>query len=299
MRKWFIALMAMLGTLPFTLNAKTISVQSVQGIETLPVKPSRIAVFDLGALDTVSVLGGEVVALPKATALPPYLTKFNDEHYLDVGSLKEPNFEKLNEAEPDLNIISARQARLEARFDEIAPTYFSGIDMQNFYPSFQQNVRNIAAILDQKPLAESKLLLLDKQMQAIKQKTKSKTALLLLVNESKLSTYGQDSRFGLLFQGYGFTPVDNDIKAATHGMSVSFEYVLAHNPDYIFVIDRTAAITEKKDNAKKVLDNDIIRRTQAYQHGRIVYLDPANWYLAMGGLQAMQMMNDEIEAALK
>ena len=38
-------------------------------------------------------------------------------------------------------------------------------------------------------------------------------------------------------------------------------------------MDRTAAITEKANNAQKVLDNDIIKQTKAYKDGHIVYLD--------------------------
>ncbi|MBV7388361.1 siderophore ABC transporter substrate-binding protein [Pasteurellaceae bacterium TAE3-ERU1] len=299
MKKPLLALAAALGLLSSVALANDVTVQSVQGAQTVPQNPQRIAVFDFGALDTIATLGGNVVALPKATALPAYLNAFAGEQYRDVGSLKEPNFEVLNEVAPDLSIISARQAKVEQRFAEIAPVYYSGIDILQFYPSFQQNVRNIATILNKSAQADEKLNALDAQVQAIRAKSQGKTALVLLVNESKLSTYGDASRFGLIFQGYGFTPADKNIKASTHGMSVSFEYVLEHNPDYIFVIDRTAAITEKKDNAKTVLNNDIIKRTKAYQHGHIVYLDAANWYLAMGGLQSMQAMNDEVQAALK
>ena len=36
-------------------------------------------------------------------------------------------------------------------------------------------------------------------------------------------------------------------------------------------MDRTAAITEKANNAQKVLDNDIIKQTKAYKDGHIVY----------------------------
>ena len=34
-------------------------------------------------------------------------------------------------------------------------------------------------------------------------------------------------------------------------------------------MDRTAAITEKANNAQKVLDNDIIKQTKAYKDGHI------------------------------
>ena len=64
-------------------------------------------------------------------------------------------------------------------------------------------------------------------------------------------------------------------------------------------MDRTAAITEKANNAQKVLDNDIIKQTKAYKDGHIVYLDAANWYLAFGGLENMEIIAQELDRAVK
>ncbi len=50
---------------------------------------------------------------------------------------------------------------------------------------------------------------------------------------------------------------------------------------------------------KKVLDNDIIKQTKAYKDGHIVYLDAANWYLAFGGLESMEIIAQELDRAVK
>ena len=68
---------------------------------------------------------------------------------------------------------------------------------------------------------------------------------------------------------------------------------------FLLVVDRTAAITEKANNAQKVLDNDIIKQTKAYKDGHIVYLDAANWYLAFGGLESMEIIAQELDRAVK
>ena len=64
-------------------------------------------------------------------------------------------------------------------------------------------------------------------------------------------------------------------------------------------MDRTAAITEKSQQCTKVLDNDIIKQTKAYKDGHIVYLDAANWYLAFGGLESMEIIAQELDRAVK
>lgn len=82
-------------------------------------------------------------------------------------------------------------------------------------------------------------------------------------------------------------------------MSIGFEYVLEKNPDYLLVVDRTAAITDKTNNAKTVLDNAIIQQTQAYKNNHIIYLNAANWYLTFGGLESMGIMIDEVKSAVE
>ena len=115
----------------------------------------------------------------------------------------------------------------------------------------------------------------------------------------KISAFGDGSRYGMVYQKFGFKPIDDSIKSSTHGQSVGFEYILEKNPDFLLVVDRTAAITEKANNAQKVLDNDIIKQTKAYKDGHIVYLDAANWYLAFGGLESMEIIAQELDRAVK
>ncbi|KGQ69764.1 ABC transporter [Chelonobacter oris] len=281
-------------------QADNIKLSSTIGELDVPQHPKRIAIFDFPALDILDTLGNEnVVAVPKSLPLPIYLKKYEDKRYVDVGSLMEPNFERLNEAEPDLTIISARQNKLVDRFKEISPIYFSDIKYLEFYTSFQQNVRNIAKIIGKEAQAEEALKAIDKDLSNIAEKAKGKTALVLLANESNISAFGPNSRYGMIYQDYGFTQADPNIAESRHGMKVSFEYVLDKNPDYIFVIDRTAAITKKTGNAQQVFENELIKGAKAYKDGKIVFLDSVNWYLVMGGLQSMKAMNQEMLKAVE
>ena len=147
--------------------------------------------------------------------------------------------------------------------------------------------------------SKRQLSALESKVDQVAKDAKDKTALLVLVNESKISAFGDGSRYGMVYQKFGFKPIDDSIKSSTHGQSVGFEYILEKNPDFLFVVDRTAAITEKANNAQKVLDNDIIKQTKAYKDGHIVYLDAANWYLAFGGLESMEIIAQELDRAVK
>ena len=81
--------------------------------------------------------------------------------------------------------------------------------------------------------------------------------------------------------------------------SVGFEYILEKNPDFLLEWIVQRPLQKKPTMHKKVLDNDIIKQTKAYKDGHIVYLDAANWYLAFGGLESMEIIAQELDRAVK
>lgn len=86
----------------------------------------------------------------------------------------------------------------------------------------------------------------------------------------------------------------------THGNEASFELIVSLNPDYIFVMDRDAAIgTDGAQLAQEIMENELVMGTDAYQNGNIVYLEhPAVWYTAEGGITALDYMLQDLETAL-
>ena len=265
--------------------------------------PKKVVVFDFGILDTLDSLGIEVAALPRSGTVPSYLEKYNTDQYENVGSLKEPDFEKINELQPDLIIISARQADLYKEFQEIAPTIYLGVDTTNYMGSFKENTKTIGRIFDKEAEVEAKLAEIDKSIAALNEKTKDmdENALVTLVEDGSVSAYGPASRFGLIHDVFGVKAVDENIEVSTHGQSVSFEYIVKKDPNYLFVVDRGAVVTtgEGASSAKQVLENDLIKGTKAYKENHIVYLDPNYWYLSGGGLVSVTEMVKEIEAGLE
>ncbi len=280
--------------------AANIEVDTVIGKQMVPQNPQRVAVLDYASLDTLRELGvkDRIVGVSK-TKFPTYLNEFADDKYAHLGELPEPAFEKINEINPDLIIASTRQKKVLDRLKGIAPVLYLENDFNNQYASIKRNVLALGKVFDKEAQAKEKLAILDKQISALASLTKGKTALVALVNESNISAYGDNSRYAMVYQNFGFTPIDTTLTASTHGNRVSFEYVAEKNPDYLLVVDRTAAITDKANNAQTVLDNAIINKTKAAQQKHIVYLDSATWYLAFGGLEATNKMVKELEAAVK
>lgn len=87
---------------------------------------------------------------------------------------------------------------------------------------------------------------------------------------------------------------------ATHGNEASFETIVSLDPDYIFVMDRDAAIgTEGAQLAREIMDNELVQSMRAYQDDHIVYLEHPNvWYTAEGGITALDYMLADLEQGL-
>ncbi len=260
--------------------------------------PEKVVVFDAGALDTLDKLGLEKVVKGAATKnLPTYLQKYQD--VPSAGGIKEPDLEKINAMQPDLILISGRQADFYEDLKAIAPTLYVGIDNTRPMDSMKENVEMLGEIFNVKEKASQAYEGLLAQAEAVKKKVEEKSgkALILLTNEGQLSAYGKGSRFGLIHDVFGFTPVDETIEASTHGQNVSYEYVLEKNPDYIFVIDRTKAIGGDDSN-QPFSENPLVKKTKASQDNHVIFLDPELWYLSGGGLESFDLMTKEIEKAL-
>src|SRR5690625_188843 len=260
--------------------------------------PEKVIVFDFGMLDTLDYLDVDVTGVPQMN-IPSYLEKYSGDDYEDIGSLKEPDFEKIANIDPDLIIISGRQSDLYDELSELGPVIFLGVDTTRYMDSFIENTEIIGEIFDKEDEVEEELSNIDEQIAEINDKAEKadKNGLIILANDDKVSAYGQGSRFGLIHDVFGVPAVDEDIEASTHGMNISFEYVAEKDPDLLYVVDRSAAIGEESA-AKNVVENELIKNTKAMQNDDIVYLNPDIWYLSGGGIISVQEMIQEISDSL-
>lgn len=270
------------------------------GETTVPVNPENVVVFDFGALDTLDELGVDVAGVAQ-TNVPSYLSKYEDSKYENVGSLKEPDFEKISEMAPGLIVISGRQSDAYDELSEIAPTIYVGVDNADYVNSFEENTRILGEIFDKEDEVEQKIEEVHAKIDKVADHVEENgtEGLIVLVNDGSLSAYGPSSRFGLIHDVLGVKPVDEDIEVNTHGQSVSFEYVAEKNPDYLFVVDRGAAVSGGDSSATQVLDNELINNTDAAKEDHIVMLNPDYWYLSGGGLQSTAEMVQEIDDVLE
>lgn len=275
-----------------------IKIEHYMGTAEVVKDPKKVIVFDYGILDILDNSGVKVTGLPK-DGLPKFLEKYSDNEYINVGSLKEPNLEKLYEIKPDLIIISGRQEPFYEQLSKIAPTIALKTNSDDYMKSFKANLETLGDIFSKKDNFNTEFDNIQNSLKEIKEKVQEKnlSALVILSNNGKLSAYGLKSRFGIIYDYFGFKPVE-DIAVSTHGSKINFEYILEKNPDYIFIVDRSAVVGGDV-SANKAFDNNIIKATKASQNENIVFLDSEVWYTATGGLKSTNTMIDEIKQNLK
>lgn len=291
-----IAAAALFAALPVAAFAQTVTVEHAQGEATVPATPETVAVFDLAAIDTISALGVEVDGVPDI-APPAYLESAFANAQI-VGTLFEPDFEELAAMQPDLIVAGGRsQTQVEA-LAGIAPTLDMTIDGGDIVGQAKARAEAYGKIFDRTDAADEAIAALEADIAEAAEAVAGKgNALILLANGGKISAYGSGSRFGWVHNALDLPEAREGLEAETHGEAVSFEFVAETNPDWILVVDRTAAIGREGEAARATLDNPLVQGTKAGQAGQIIYLDSAPLYLAGGGIQSVRITLDEITEA--
>ncbi|EFM63689.1 iron compound ABC transporter, periplasmic iron compound-binding protein [Brucella sp. NF 2653] len=268
--------------------AADITVKHAQGETAVPASPEKVVVFDLASLDNLDRLGVKVTGVPSGVPFPEYLKKYQGDNYAKVGTLFEPDYEAVNAAEPDLIIVGGRSAAKYAGLKKIAPTVDLTVDARNFIADTEANIEKLGQIFGKEAEAKAEAEKLNTELAALHEKAAGKgTGLLILTSGGKISAYGPGSRFGVLHDSFGVKPAAPNLSIGNHGQPISSEFILETNPDWLFVIDRDAAIGREGNSAKQLLDNELVRQTNVWKKDQVVYLDAQNWYLVGGGFSAL------------
>ena len=283
---------------PHDIQGEKVTVKTVRGDAVVPKNPQNVAVYDLGALDTLTALGVPVGATVDKSMLSYLQGAFDKAQH--VGTLFEPNYEALGAFKPQLIIIGSRTNKAAQQLNELAPTIEMTADTKNMRESTKERIDAYAQIFGKQAEADKLKADIDKAFDEARAAAQGKgKGLVIIVSGGKLSAQSPGSRLGgWLHHDIGLEPVDSSMKEGSHGMPISFEYIKEKNPDWLFVLDRTAAIGEEGKAAQDVLNNPIVAESTAWKKGQVVYLD-SSAYLAAGGAQQLKTVATQAAEAFK
>ena len=286
----------------------TVTIQTLNGAKEtveleVPYDPQRVAVLDMASLDILDNLElGDRVVGTADTSLE-YLQSYIGGDVANLGTIKEADLEAVMACEPDVIFIGGRLATSYDALSEIAPVVYLSTDTEiGVVESVRKNAGTIASMFGLEDQVDGLMADFDSRIAALKEAAAGQTAIVGMCTSGSFNVLGNDGRCSIIGVEVGFenVGVDAAIDTSTHGNESSFEFVVDKAPDYIFVLDRDAAIqTDGAQLAQDIMENELVMGTAAYQNGHVVYLShPAVWYTAEGGVTALDLMLSDLESAL-
>lgn len=268
----------------------------------VPFAPTAVVTFDIATLDTLHAIGAgdSVIGIPEIP-LPDYLAEYAD--LPTVGTLFEPDFEAVAALEPELIVTAARSTGQYDELSEISTTIdLTGTFGGTFDPAAGLvRATQLGEIFGREDEVAEQIAQIDELASSIESEERG-TALVLSVSGGEYGAFGEGSRFGYFFDELGFGPAVAaaelpGAEGSPHGDTVTNEFLLSADPDWIIAFDRGAA-TGEGSSAEETLDNELVAQTTAGSQGQIIYLPASELYIVINGLTAIQNVLTSVHDAL-
>lgn len=286
---------------PFT----PMTVQHQLGKTLLSQQPQRVAALDMNEVDFLDQLGVPVIGMPK-DFIPHFLAKYqNAPRVQDLGSIVQPNVERVHAARPDLILITSLQAGQYKELSQIAPTIQFDVDYRNsatrHIEVIKDHLLTLGQLFGKQDLARAKAAELDAKVQQARQATRDRPekALIVLHNNGAFSSFGPQSRYGFVFSALGVKPAGPAADTGLHGQPVSSEFIQQADPDIIYVVDRTAVMERRAALDADRLGNPLLRQTKAWKNGRVVFVDAQAWYVTAASPTSVRIVIDDVLKAYR
>lgn len=295
--------LAIFCTITSAFAQENIQIKHSAGETTVTKHPKKVVIMDLSALETYYELGIPVAGV--VDKVPDYLGEYNDAKYAKVGNVKTPDMEAVEALKPDFIITGGRMGSYYDSLSMIAPTIIFGVDTENFWPSFEENIKTIASLHGKEQLAEEKLAALREKRKLVQQKAQAdphKTVVAMHIN-GRLNPSGPKSRFGFAYDVVDLKPayipeVDLNQPAKPQEQGQRAQRPQAPklsqiNPDYLFIFDRNTGIQGVMPDSDEIITDDV-KATAAYKNGKVFILPGWIWYLAGSGLTSVDQKITDI-----
>lgn len=278
----------------------TVTVEHKLGTTVIEKLPQRVVALDMNEVDFLDQLGVSVVGMPK-DFVPHFLGRYKDAPQVeDTGAIVQPNLERVHAAKPDLILITSLQAKHYKELSEIAPTIHFDVDYRDSQVKHIEVIKDhlitLGRIFGKEDLARQKSTELDAKVEEARRITQSspEKALIVLHNNGAFSSFGMQSRYGFVFNALGVTPASPTVETGLHGQPVSSEFIQQANPGVIYIVDRTAVMEGRPGLNAESLGNPLLRQTNAWKNGRVVFADSEAWYITAASPTSLKLVIDDV-----
>ncbi len=182
--------------------AEPITVETATGPVELPQRPERILAMDVPAIDTLKALGVKPAGIVAPTHMG-YLADVESELPL-VGTLFEPDFEKIAALGPDAIILGTRSIAQGKNLSNFGPVLDMSIGLDAIGDGLQRLETYGRLTGTEEKAAEMAEILRAKTETARTLVEGQGRKLIVMTHGPKLSGFGAESRFGWLHKTLGW-----------------------------------------------------------------------------------------------
>lgn len=270
-------------------EAKTVEVTDIHGTVTVPVNPKTVVALDNRTFETLSDWGIKLAAVPKGV-MPADSSYVADSEVQDIGNHSEPNLEIIAAADPELVIVGQRFSSYYEDIKKLVPNAAvvdlsfqiskeAGKSGESFTNGLKDSTITLGKIFNKNEEAEKLNADFDQAIEKAKSAYNGTDKIMSVVvsgGDIGFSAPVSGRVWGPLYEVFGWTSA-LEVSGATsdhQGDDISVEAIAQSNPDWIFVLDRDAAISSTKDAvpAQDVINNSpALQNTTAITKGQVVY----------------------------
>ncbi|MFJ6207425.1 siderophore ABC transporter substrate-binding protein [Lysinibacillus sp. NPDC092081] len=274
---------------------KTVEITDAHGTVTVPVNPKNVVALDNRTFETLADWKIELVAVPK-DVMPADSPYVKDDSVKNIGNHREPNLEIIAAANPELVIVGQRFAGYYEEIKKLVPNAVVidlNVDVseeaatpgENLVNGLKNATINLGKIFDKNEEAKQVVADFDKVIEDAKSAYNGKDKVMSVIvggGDIGFSAPHSGRVWGPMYEIFGWAPALEvaDSTSDHKGDEVSVEAIAQSNPDWLFVLDRDAAISGEKDAvpAQDVIANaPALQKTTAVSKKHIVYA-PADTY---------------------
>lgn len=267
----------------------TVTIEDDFGVQEVPEAPQSIVVTDNRSFRTLERFGVELTGAPLGLARE---TSYGEQDLHDLGSHREPDFEALIAAQPDLVINGQRFGQYYDDIAELVPEAAivqldqATEDPATYFDGLVEKTEQLGVVFGEEDAAAQIIDEFTTERDRVAAAYDGESSVIAVLTSGGNISYvapGDGRTLGPLFTEFGLTPAsEQTVEDESHGDDISVEAIADADPDWLLVMDRDAMNRDEDEDyqpAQELLaDSPALQEVTAVQEGNIVYM-PDNTYL--------------------
>lgn len=282
----------------------TVTVTDNYGEQTITLPVEKIASTDNRTFEVLDAWGVELVAAPVAL-IPSTISNYKtNENITDIGNHREPNLELLAAEEPDLIVNGQRFSQYYEDIKTLNPqaaiVEFEPREGEPLDSELKRQVTELGKIFGKEAEAEQLVADFDKALERAKAAYDGESTVMAVnvsggeigyIAPSKGRTYGP------IFDLLGLKPALEVAEGSDNheGDDISVEAIAEAQPEWLFVLDRDAAVSSNGETPKAALqvvsENAALANVPAITKQQI-HVAPADTYTNESIITYTEILND-------